>query len=113
MTLRCRPTPQLQPCRTGPPVDREGGFTLIELLVSLTILGLALALIAGYKPPWSRGLGLPGPAAGVARRAASGTVGGDPEQPRGCIRPRSDRPPLSRRKGDAAALAGRSFARVA
>ena len=31
---------------------------MIELLVSLAILGLAVTLIAGYKPPWSRGLGL-------------------------------------------------------
>jgi len=58
MTLRCKP-------ELGPPVGwanpcsgRAGGFTLIELLVSLAVLGLALSLIAGYKPPWSRGLGL-------------------------------------------------------
>ena len=58
MTLPCKP-------ELGPPVGwtnpcsgRAGGFTLIELLVSLAILGLALSLIAGYKPPWSRGLGL-------------------------------------------------------
>ena len=58
MTLRCKP-------ELGPPVGwanpcsgRAGGFTLIELLVSLAILGLALSLIADYKPPWSRGLGL-------------------------------------------------------
>jgi general secretion pathway protein H len=31
---------------------------LIELLVTLAIIGLALALIAGYKPRWSRGLGI-------------------------------------------------------
>ena len=29
------------------------GFTLIELLIVLAILGLGLALVVGYKPPWS------------------------------------------------------------
>ena len=29
--------------------------------MTLAILGLALALIIGYKPPWSSGLGLKGP----------------------------------------------------
>jgi general secretion pathway protein H len=53
MTLRYKP-------ELGPPgwVEPWSGFTLIELLVSLAIIGLALTLIAGYKPPWSRGLGL-------------------------------------------------------
>jgi general secretion pathway protein H len=66
MTLRCKP-------ELGPPLgwndprsSRVGGFTLIELLVSLAVLGLALSLIAGYKPPWSRGLGLQATAAEVA-----------------------------------------------
>jgi general secretion pathway protein H len=36
---------------------RQAGFTLIELIVVVAILGLALALIVGYKPPWSSGLG--------------------------------------------------------
>ena len=45
---------------------REGGFTLLELLVTLTILGLALVVVAGYKPPWSRTLGLTGAAAQIA-----------------------------------------------
>lgn len=40
---------------TGP---RQAGFTLIELIVVLAILGLALTLIVGYKPPWSSGLGI-------------------------------------------------------
>jgi general secretion pathway protein H len=55
MTLRCEPRPG---CRSG--------FTLIELLVVLAILALALTLIAGYRPPWSRGLGLRGSAAELA-----------------------------------------------
>lgn len=45
---------------------RRGGFTLIELLVTLAILSLALVLIAGYKPPWSRGLGIDATAAELA-----------------------------------------------
>jgi general secretion pathway protein H len=35
----------------------QTGFTLIELIVVVAILGLALTLIVGYKPPWSSGLG--------------------------------------------------------
>jgi general secretion pathway protein H len=58
MTLRCKRELAPPVGRTNPRSDRGGGFTLIELLVSLAILGLALTLIAGYKPPWSRGLGL-------------------------------------------------------
>jgi len=58
MTLRCKPGFRPPPGWTKPWSGRVGGFTLIELLVSLTVLGLALTLIAGYKPPWSRGLGL-------------------------------------------------------
>jgi general secretion pathway protein H len=58
MTLRCKPEFRPPPGWTKPWSGRVGGFTLIELLVSLAILGLALTLIAGYKPPWSRGLGL-------------------------------------------------------
>jgi general secretion pathway protein H len=42
------------------------GFTLIELVVALAVLGLALVLITGYKPPWSRGLGLDGTARELA-----------------------------------------------
>ena len=44
----------------------SGGFTLIELLVALAILGLALGLIVGYKPPWSSTIGLRGAAAQIA-----------------------------------------------
>src|SRR5438552_677954 len=57
------------PCEqqaAAPQHRREAGFTLLELIITLTILGLALALIVGYKPPWSSGLGLRGTAAELA-----------------------------------------------
>jgi general secretion pathway protein H len=44
--------------RAWPGRSRCRGFTLIELLVVLAILGLALVLFVGYRPPWSRALGL-------------------------------------------------------
>ena len=67
MTLRRKPELGPHAGWTNPCSDRgAGGFTLIELLVSLAILGLALSLIAGYKPPWSRGLGLQATAAELA-----------------------------------------------
>jgi general secretion pathway protein H len=43
-----------------------GGFTLIEVIVTLAVVGFALVLVTGYKPPWSRGLGLKGTAAELA-----------------------------------------------
>jgi general secretion pathway protein H len=55
MISRCEPQP-----------GSRYGFTLIELLVVLAILALALTLIAGYRPPWSRGLSLRGTAAELA-----------------------------------------------
>jgi len=66
MTLLCKAAPQPQPCRTKLVSVHGAGFTLIELLVSLAVLGLVLSLIAGYKPPWSRGLGLRATAAELA-----------------------------------------------
>jgi general secretion pathway protein H len=45
---------------------REAGFTLIEIIVVLAVVGFALVLIVGYKPPWSSTLGVRGAAAEVA-----------------------------------------------
>jgi general secretion pathway protein H len=47
----------------APPRNTGDGFTLIEVVVALAILGLALVLVAGFKPPWSSGLRLKGTAA--------------------------------------------------
>jgi general secretion pathway protein H len=66
MTSLCEPRSWTPSGRPKPSQDRCRGFTLIELLVALAVLGLALALIAGYKPPWSRGLGIQATAAELA-----------------------------------------------
>lgn len=66
MTSRCKSSPRPHPRGARPRSLRGAGFTLIELLASLAVLGLALSLIAGYKPPWSRGLGLRATAAELA-----------------------------------------------
>ena len=66
MISRCEPGLRPLQAWTARRADRCGGFTLIELLVVLAVLGLALALITGYKPPWSRGLGLEATAAELA-----------------------------------------------
>lgn len=43
-----------------------GGFSLIELIVVLAVMGFVLALIVGYKSPWSRTLDLRATAAELA-----------------------------------------------
>src|SRR5690242_11275953 len=58
MTSRC------ELARLG--FGRCRGFTLIEVVVTLAILALALILVTGFKPPWSRGLGLEATAAELA-----------------------------------------------
>src|SRR5947207_14555862 len=45
---------------------QEAGFTLIGDIVVLAVLAFDMALIVGYKPPWSSGLGLRGTAAELA-----------------------------------------------
>jgi general secretion pathway protein H len=59
--------PIAPPLTAAPHCNRsEAGFTLLEVIITLTILGLALALIVGYRPPWSSGLGLRNAAAELA-----------------------------------------------
>jgi len=50
----------------APSADRRSGFSLIELIVVLAVLGFVLALIVGYKTPWSSALYLRGTAAELA-----------------------------------------------
>ena len=50
----------------APGADESAGFSLIELLVVLAVMGFVLALIVGYRTPWSSGLSLEGTAAELA-----------------------------------------------
>jgi general secretion pathway protein H len=45
---------------------RQTGFTLIEVIVVIAILALAVALIVGYRPPWSSSLSVRGAAGQLA-----------------------------------------------
>src|SRR5437588_6394685 len=62
MIWRCEREAPARPGGHG----QEAGFTLIEVIVVLAVLAFAMALIVGYKPPWSSGLGLRGTAAELA-----------------------------------------------
>jgi len=62
MIWRCERKVPARPGGRG----QEAGFTLIEVIVVLAVLAFAMALIVGYKPPWSSGLGLRGTAAELA-----------------------------------------------
>ena len=69
------------PCERAAGRGAAAGFTLIEVIVTLAILGFALVLIVGYKPPWSSGLGLKGRAAELAsglRLARSEAIAAQP-----------------------------------
>lgn len=63
-----------------PPSCGTAGFTLIEIVVVLAVVGFALAVVVGYKPPWSKGLDLEATAAELAsqlRLARSQAIAGN------------------------------------
>jgi len=62
------------------PALGTAGFTLIEMIVVIAVLGFALALIVGFRPPWSRGLEIDTAAAELAaqlRLARSQAIAGN------------------------------------
>src|SRR5688572_17318044 len=46
----------------------EAGFTLIEVVVVMAVLGFALVLLVGYRPPWSKGFDIDSTASELAGR---------------------------------------------
>lgn len=67
MTLRPEPERrELETAGPAPVVGQPRGFSLIELIVVLALMGFVLALVVGYKAPWSSGLSLEGTAAELA-----------------------------------------------
>src|ERR1051325_3367822 len=55
-----------EPMAGSAPPTLPAGFPLSGLLIGLAILGLGLALVVGYRPPWSSAVGLRAAAAEIA-----------------------------------------------
>jgi general secretion pathway protein H len=68
------------PIAPSPARHCSGGFSLLELIIVLAVAGFMLALIVGYKAPWSGTLSLRATAAELAaglRLARSQAVAGN------------------------------------